>query len=459
MTKFNNIHSALQYLYSLKSGVADPKNSGYQLNRITKFLDSIGNPQFSYPVIHIGGTAGKGSTSIMTAKLLNQLGYKVGLHTSPFLVSINEKFQVVEENIIGDCSDDELLDLINKFYVRHQEYIVNNEPLTFYEAVISMVFEFFRLQKVDVAVIEVAMGGRLDATNVVNSDVAVLNSVGMDHMEFLGDTLEKIAWDKMHIIKANKKFVCGITIPNIVDMITKYAKDLNSSHSFLNQDFRYQLIDNSSNKSIFNFVNNEISYTDITLPLFGSYQVHNATLAIQAVYEFLVDKSPFNSEVINQAFENLSIRGRFDTISRNPLIIADGAHNELKVRSLVDSILMQEEYKQKEINLLIGFKQGKDVTTMIRYLLELKPHKIFLTEFAKNNSPNTLPIRTHELNQILESNNFAKNNIYLCEDVYSAYEIFQTSLGNNSIGLITGSLYLVGNIYKFIDLKNVRKNN
>jgi dihydrofolate synthase / folylpolyglutamate synthase len=448
MNNSNNIESALKYLHTLKSGVADPKNSGYQINRITKYLEYIGNPQYKYPVIHIGGTAGKGSTSIMTAQILSKLGLKVGLHTSPYLVSINEKFQIVENGRTEDCSDNTLLSLINEFETNHKKYIgQNNEPLTFYEAIIALIFEYFRLQAVDVAVIEVAMGGRLDATNVVNSDVAILNSVGMDHMEFLGDTLEKIAWDKMHIIKPNKKFVCGITIPNIVEMIAEHAKSLNSSTSFLNKEFEFEIINSDENGSKFNFWNQHVKFEKINLPLFGIYQVHNAALAIEGIFQYLQDKNSLTSEIINRAFENLRIKGRFDVIRQNPLIILDGAHNELKMNGLVNSILSTKLFEKYPKTLMIGFKKGKDASTMIKKLLELKPEKIFVTEFAKANSPNTFPLSVEEIQEILIANNFLEKNIYLEREISKAYEQFSNSLNRNSFGLATGSLYLLGNIY------------
>lgn len=453
--KFTNINEALDYLNSLKSGVADPTNSGYQLDRIQRFLSIFGNPQFAYPVIHIGGTAGKGSTSIMTAKLLSELGFKVGLHTSPYLVSINEKFQLVKDGNTKDCSDDELVVLINNFAIKQEEFVnLGNEPLTFYEAVISMVFEYFKIKNVDVAVIEVAMGGRLDATNVVNSDVAVLNSVGMDHMEFLGDTIEKIAWDKMHIMKEGKKFVCGIEIPNIVDMFQEHATKLNSKLFLKNKDFYLENVRQYQTGSIFDFISPNIEFRNLSLPLFGSYQVHNALLAIKAVMEFLeTNKNQLTESIINRAFRNIRIKGRFDIVQTNPVIVLDGAHNQMKMHGLVSSILSHKKFSQLPKKILIGFKQGKDVKSILIEILQLNPSEIFVTEFTKDNALNTKPYPAEDILNILTTNNFNQKHIYLFKDKEVAWNNFKNSLKNGEMGIVTGSLYLIGNIYKIIDAK------
>jgi len=449
-TDMQTIREALEYLHSLKSGLEDPINSGFQIKRMKDFANFVGNPELEYPVIHIGGTAGKGSTTHLVSRILMALGYKVGIHTSPYLVSLNEQYLIGQPNTNtpNQCTNQKLIQLIDWFKDKHDSYLQEgNLSLSAYEARISTIFKYFANQKVDVAIIEVAMGGKLDATNIVDSNIAILNSVGLDHTEFLGNTLEKITNDKMRIMKRGKEFISGIINPTLTQMIKNYSKEMNNNLSMINRDFRINISQHNMYGTTFNFSNNQLKLTNIHLPLFGAYQVHNAALAIQAVSHFIKDASKLTTNILNMAFKNIQIKARFDIVNKNPLIIIDGAHNKLKINSLVDSITKTKELSTLKPTVLMGFKEGKDITPMINKLLSLNPQKIFISDFIRKYHSNITSVDITKIKKYLISQQFEENNIYLFNQPIDAFNKLKDSLDANSYGLVTGSLYLAGNIY------------
>ncbi len=451
-TKISNYTDATEYLFGLTSAKTQFSKPGLHLRRISNFLKKVENPQFKYPVIHVGGTAGKGSTTYLIAYLLSELGYRVGIHTSPNLLKINEKFQTKEKGSdLLSCSDKEFVGLVNWFIQNNEKYEQNaDKPLTFYEMITAMVFQFFFDKKVDIAVVEVAMGGKLDATNVVNSDVAVVNSVGFDHMEFLGNTLERITLDKMQIMKPEKKFISGLRDKKLNKQIVKHAKQLKSKLDIIGKDFEYNIQKINLSGSEFGIQSSKFKIQNIVLPLVGDYQVHNATLAIQAVGEF-VGFEKLNTEIINKAFEKVQIKARFDIISKDPFIILDGAHNELKMRKLTEFIDRSEELKAKPLNLLIGISNGKDAERIFEEIEKLSPQKIVITEFTKQYYKKITSYKAKQLFKLVSQNlHFSKTKIQIERDPHKAFNLLKNQTKNNEYMLVTGSLYLLGKIYEIL---------
>lgn len=454
INKVKTYNQALNYLFSLATPKDNKHKPGMHLDRIRDFLEKVGNPQNSYPTIHIGGTSGKGSTSYLTAKLLAENGYTTGIHMSPHLVSLNEKFSIISSNTKEKgsinplpCTDEELVELVNWFIENSDKYSTTPAfGLTFYEAIISMVFKYFEMKKVDVAVIEVALGGRLDATNVINSDVAVLTTVGLDHTDLLGDTIEKIAEDKMQIMKPGKIFISGVRNENINTNIKKLSQELGSQLKIIGEDFDYQI-----KKSDLNGI--DFKYTDINqskskpyqMSLVGNYQAHNATLAITALESFMRDNKLNN----NLKLQNTHLKGRFDIISKDPLIILDGAHNEPKMNGLVTSL--KKYIGDSEINLLFSCSETKDLKAVVRELSELNIKRIYITQFIKQYH---IEIHSYSNEKMkIELQKVYGNKIEIVEfsEPKDAYLIFRKNLPNDRIGLVTGSLYLLGKIYEYLD--------
>ncbi|MBD3363320.1 hypothetical protein GF362_06405 [Candidatus Dojkabacteria bacterium] len=461
MKKIKNYNQAIDYIYSL----VPPKNHdlepGIHLDRITKFLDIIGNPQNSYPSIHIGGTAGKGSTAYLTTKILSQLGYKVGLHMSPNLVTLNEKFKVAyppqkegDTSKILECSNNDLIDIVNWFRSKESIYPLMEKPLSFYESIIAMVFKYFEKEKVDLAVIEVAMGGRLDATNVINSEVAVLNSVGLDHMKFLGNTKKEICWDKMHIMKPKKVFITGLEDKKLNKMIRKHAQKLGSKLEHINKEFQYKIFESNINGSVFTFRNKDLNISKIRLNLIGDYQIHNAVLAIQAVHSFLKkQKKKIKQEklinAIKIALASAKLKGRFDILQKKPYIIMDGAHNKLKMNSLCRNL--KKNFGEVGVELLFSSKNKVNLMKMVKELRVLNIKKIYLSEFQRKYYA-TIKSDTNTIMKKEFLKYFSNDlKIFTFSDPYEAFINFKKNINKNRVGIVTGSLYLLGKIYEHLD--------
>ncbi|MCA9385927.1 hypothetical protein KC717_04740 [Candidatus Dojkabacteria bacterium] len=448
-----NYTEALDYIFSLASPKDKKHTPGIHLDRIKKFLSLIGNPQDTYPTIHIGGTAGKGSTSYITARILSEYGLTVGIHTSPNLVALNEKFSILQKGVNTPipCTDEEFTSLVNWFISHRDAYELDgSEPLTFYEVIIAMVFKYFQLKQVDVAIIEVALGGKLDATNVINADVASVVSVGLDHTEILGSTLEEILQDKVHIMKPGKHFISGITTPSLKKIVHAYADQINTRVSEIGRDFEYSISSDTLSGVIFSFANNEFKLTNLQLNLIGRYQAHNTSLAIQIAYSFLKNHTEFMSthfdSAVRRALSTAQLKGRFDIISHNPTIIFDGAHNPLKMRSFIKSL--KSYIKNKPTNLLFSCSQTKDLPGILEELEDLNIQKIFLTEFTKKYytdiSSYSLDVLEQETREQFDTN----FQIMCFQDPKEAFRTFSNDLKNTQVGIVTGSLYLLGNLYQ-----------
>lgn len=459
---------AIDFLFSTKKPMFGDHTPGEHLFRIKRFLEFVGNPQNSYPTIHIGGTAGKGSTCYLTAKILAELGLKVGLHLSPNLVSLNEKFKIYEANdiscndgrkIFRNCTDQEFIDLMNWFIKENEKF--NNQyklELTYYEIVIALVFKFYEIKKVDVAVIEVALGGKFDATNVLDSQIAILNSVGLDHQEILGDTVELITQDKMQIMKPGKHFLSGLRDNKLNSLISKHAETLGSKLEIIGKNFNYKILKSDVNGSEFMVEGfDKISEKEnLSLALIGEFQVHNACLAIRTIEIFTKIKNitipaKFDgkfSSLINKAFQDAHFSARFNIIQKEPLIIFDGAHNDIKMGNFVESI--RKYFDKKEIELLISFKHGKDVLAMLQHLNSLNIRKIYITEFHREYYTNIESNTVQEINDVISKVFKSSIEIVECVDPIQAYELFKSNLKNDRVGIVTGSLYLLGNLYEEI---------
>ncbi len=377
----------------------------YTLERMRQMMTLLGNPERKLPCIHIGGTAGKGSTAHMIAAILEEAGYRVGLHTSPHLVSVRERF-LMNRKMITEFDFVTILETI-------KPVIVKIHP-TYYEIVIAMMFMYFVQKKVDIAVIEVGLGGRLDATNIIPPPlVSVLTNVGLDHMQILGNTTMKIAADKKEIIKENSVAVSAVTQLSIRNMLMSHCKRKNTKLYLYGSDF---------------------FLPDIRISLQGQHQKVNAACAIKAVS---VCGLSVKEHHIRQALSQISIPGRLASVQN---ILIDGAHNPMKIRALSNAL--HDYYPDKKFNTLIAVKKDKNAAAMVR---ALKPHvrHWYLATVNKTTDwgPNPM-IAPDILKEIICSVDSTKP-VTLISDTVSF-------LKTTPDILITGSLYLVGDIYEIL---------
>ncbi len=310
-----DFREALAYLDDHASYDTTGRIESPTLERIQRLTSAMGDPQHTYPVIHVTGTNGKGSTAQMVTRLLMASGLTVGTYTSPHLDRVNERMSRNSEPI----GDDDFAEQINA--VADLEGLVGVRP-SYFEAVTAAALRWFSDTAVDVAVIEVGLLGRWDATNVVDAQVAVVTNIGMDHNEFAGPTLADIAREKAGIVKPGSAAVIGETDPALVAVLseepaaTRLVRDIDFATASNQLALGGRLIDIRTPTTI---------YPEVFVPLHGAYQGDNASVALTAVEAFFA--TPLSNDVVAEGFGAVSIDGRFEVIAHRPLVIVDGAHN------------------------------------------------------------------------------------------------------------------------------------
>ncbi len=402
------------------------------LARIENLLNKLGNPEKKFKSIHVGGTAGKGSTSFYISRLLASRGFKIGLHISPHLIYIGERMQINGKNIPVK----RLVRLVNSIKPVVGDIAGAQPHLTpsYFEILVALSFLYFAEEKVDWAIVEVGLGGRLDATNVLRPKISVITNVGLDHMEILGDTIEKIAWEKGGIIKEKTPVVTAATV-NALGVLKRVAKERKA-----------MLINfNTLNKkgALKTDIKRSINKEYLSLRSMGeAFASQNKNLALVTVLSLGVT---LDSAAVKKAF-SVGFSGRFEQIDRG--VILDGAHNEDKIKTLVEFI--NKNYFDKKITLVLAFKKGKNWQKMIGLLLKSLPiNKVIATSYCattdmgKRSAVTALEIKNY--NDRVNAPVKQRNNETTCvgnsqEAVYRAISNMQ----KDEIVLVTGSLYLVG---------------
>jgi len=392
-------------------------HSSLRLDRIKKLLAALGEPQTRFPSIIIGGTAGKGSTSTMIASILTESGLKVGLYTSPHLSKLNERFKIDNK----DISDKELIDLVNAI----REFVTCE---SYFEILTSIAFLWFAKKKIDVAVLEVGMGGRWDATNVVNNKIAVLTNVGLDHTEFLGKSVNSQAWEKVAILKKEGTMVTGVTQSSVIKIVKNYAKAKSAKVIF----FRI--------------------LKKFNLKLLGLHQQANANLAAAAVKAF-DPKIP--AKAIRAGLLKAFIPGRLEVIKN---IILDGAHNPIKMKALVASLKQlypngpkaRQPRVGKKFITIFSAKKDKDIAKMLKILLPVTK-KLIITKFTLSTDAGSFMAADPKLIASITRRLTSGKKIIVVPDPRQALKTAMKQFNNNNnFILVTGSLYLVGEIRSFI---------
>src|SRR5207249_948998 len=297
----------LYRIYNLRGGVID-----LRLDRMDQALALFGHPEKQFPSFHIAGTNGKGSTAAMIHRILSLAGYRTALYTSPHLVCFTERIRVGDVEI----SPEEVVDLAEEVRDRTAAATV---PLTFFEFVTVMGFVHFARQKVDVAVVEVGLGGRLDATNLVKPLVSVITTISKDHEAYLGSDLLSIAREKGGIIKSRVPVVGGSFVPDVCSLLKEIAQAQGSAHYFLGQDFSFVLKD----KGLFDYKGLQWDLKDLSLALRGRHQRSNAALALSAL-EAVGGEFAVGEAAVREGLATVFWPGRFEVILRRPPVILDG---------------------------------------------------------------------------------------------------------------------------------------
>jgi len=410
-----DIKSSLERLFSLHQfGIKLGLESTIQL------LKQIGNPHKELKTFHIAGSNGKGSTASFIASILMEAGYRVGLYTSPHFVKFNERIR-----INGNMIEDEY---IAKFVTGLEDYIEKNQP-TFFEITTALAFKYFCEQKVDYAVIETGLGGRLDSTNVINPIASIITSISLEHTQHLGDTLEKIAYEKAGIIKQNSKVFVGKMAYEPEKIIRNKAMELNCDYNLIN-DFTSmegdRLIVTLQKKS----------FSIYSTPLRGEHQLYNSALAVKTISRCLnIEDGIIISRGIRNVIENTGIQGRYETVCEKPKIIFDSAHNPEGIRSFIDEF-SKESDNYPERYLLFGAMKDKSIGEMLKIL---SPYfsRIFVTKIDIDRSANEEELESAAKSAGIKIN-IVQNGSKLVRDFIKE--------GGDKCLVVLGSMYLLGEI-------------
>ncbi|MCX5708628.1 MAG: bifunctional folylpolyglutamate synthase/dihydrofolate synthase [Candidatus Omnitrophica bacterium] len=420
-----------------------------KLERVEGFLRVIGHPQQSFKSVHVAGTKGKGSVCAFTAYILREAGYKVGLFTSPHLTDVRERIRVlrpqdpnskpVVEDFEGMIPKKDFTDLVTRLRPRIDKYceISQYGPLTFFEIYTILAFEYFKEQKVDFAVLETGMGGRLDATNVVKPVICGITSISYDHTNKLGNTLAEIATEKAGIIKGEA--VTVISAPQEEEVIKVLRKKCEESGAVLyeiNKDIKFELISLNIDHQEFNIRGSLGRFNNLKIKLLGSHQLFNATLAVSLVAGiFMNSREHFKGGVFKKGLQNTCWPARFEIVSHDPLIILDGAHNVASARVLKETL--KRTFPDKKVTLVLGISRDKDVLGITRELFPLA-QRLILT--CADNSRAARPADILSTGKEFLTDQKAE----ITRSVLEALKIVRSNPGRDILVLVAGSLFVVG---------------
>lgn len=353
----------LNFLYSklpmfTRIGAAALKKDLHNTIELCARLD---NPQRKFKTIHVAGTNGKGSTSHMLAAILQKAGYKTGLYTSPHLKDFRERIR-----INGKMAPKSF---VKQFVTEQKKNIEEIEP-SFFEVTVAMAFDYFAKEKVDIAVIEVGLGGRLDSTNIITPELSVITNISLDHTNLLGDTLAEIAFEKAGIIKTNLPVVIGEKQPETFDVFKRKAEKEKASIVFAEDQLSISNQTIKGSSLTLNIVKNkEVIFPNISLDLTGTYQQKNILTVIQSVLKLRELGFDISEEAIYQALKNVKkltgLQGRWQTLSKSPLIICDTGHNKAGIIEILKNI---SNTKYQNLHMVIGMVKDKDIDGVLALL-------------------------------------------------------------------------------------------
>ncbi len=349
-TQYNQ---ALDYLYSFVDyslkHISELAKAEFNLDRMFALMEELGNPQKKYPIIHVAGTKGKGSVAALCASALKAAGYKTGLYTSPHLWDYVERIQISGEPI----SHQQLIELVEKI----KPAVAKIPKLTTFEITTALGLLAFAENDVSAAVIEVGLGGRLDATNIVTPKVSVITSLSYDHMAVLGNTLAEIAGEKAGIIKEGIPVVFAPQVEEALEVLKRVAKEKNSPLILVGEDVKFERLTSSLDGQSLS-IRDELRHLTINLqlPLLGSHQIENAAIAYAALK---TSRIPISEEAIQQGFAQAKWPARFEVLHRTPPVVIDSAHNRDSARRLRETL--DEYFPEVPVILIFCALEVKDI--------------------------------------------------------------------------------------------------
>ena len=430
-----NYEETIEYLYAHLPTFHRDGQIAFKagLQNITSLCEALGNPQNKFKSIHVAGTNGKGSTSHLLSAILQVAGYKTGLHTSPHLKSYTERFK-----INGKLADEQL---IIDFVEEHKILIESIKP-SFFEISVALAFDYFSKERVDIAIIEVGLGGRLDSTNIITPILSVITNISFDHTAILGNTLSEIASEKAGIIKLNVPVVISEMQPEIIEVFTQKAKKENALIIFADQNYRLidKEISQKGRRVVDVFKNERLEIENLEIDLIGNYQTKNILGVLQAVevlrnLNFKISNEQIK-EAVSQTAELTNFKGRWQVLGNEPLIIADVAHNEAGLKEIINQI---QQTPHERLHFVLGFVKDKDITTILNLFILFKKSTYFY--FCQFDSPRTLSVE--ELSTIAATFNLVGS---LFQNPNDALDAAKKVATKNDLIYVGGSTFVLSEL-------------
>jgi dihydrofolate synthase/folylpolyglutamate synthase len=408
----------LAYLSSLnKMGIR------FGLDPIRFLLERLHNPQRSYPAVLIAGTNGKGSVAAMTAAILSSGGFKTGLFTSPDLIDFRERIRI----------DDRMIRREEAMHYAERVRQKITEDVSYFEFLTAMAFLHFHEQRVDIAVLEIGMGGRLDATNVVNPLLSVITNISLEHREYLGSTLEKIAREKGGIIKKRGTCLTAVRQRPVIETIETLCREKGATLYRLGKEIRVR----SRRDGMFSYRGIRQNYERLACPLAGRHQLANAALAL-GIVELIGDKGFCVDECdVVEGLRKTRWEGRLELLQRNPMLLVDGAHNPAGAATLRRALI--NDFSYRRLWLIFGVLGDKDYRAMAKRLFPLTDTVIL----TRPDNDRALP-----LDILLPTARAFHKHVEVIENPGDALQQTLSQVGEKDLVCVAGSLYLVGEIKK-----------
>lgn len=419
---------ALDYIFSfIDFSLTHQENISpdkFELERMDAFAKLLDNPHNKYPTIHVAGTKGKGSVAALCASALRAGGYKVGLYISPHLNDFRERICINGE-LMAEAAFAEILEQIKP--------VVPELPgITSYEIQTMLAFQYFARQQVDIAVVEVGLGGRLDSTNIVTPLVSVITSISLDHTNVLGDTLAQIAAEKGGIIKPGVPLVSSPQRPEALAVLQHIAEENDSPMTLVGHDLYFnQLSDSLQGQKVQMDLSN--GKVDFNIPLLGKHQAENTATAFATMQALTSQGWQLPLKAIGQGFARVEWPGRFEIVQDNPYVVLDGAHNTYSATKLSQSI--SSYFPDRKVVLLFGASEDKDIPAVFDELLPIT-HTLMPVQAEHP--------RAISVDKLAETAASYACEVQIFSSIQAAIQQGMAVAGKNGVVLITGSLYLVG---------------
>ncbi|HEY5257461.1 MAG TPA: Mur ligase family protein [Candidatus Baltobacteraceae bacterium] len=421
---------AEQYLLGTIGEIASPRVP-YRLDRMRALLRELGDPQSAYPTLHVGGTSGKGSTSTMLAAVLTADGKKTGLHVKPHLRSMTERARV--DGI--DVTPERLGELLSEMMPAIERTAAQHGRPSYYETLLALAFVHFARERVDIAVIEVGIGGSLDGTNVIVPLVAAITTVGYDHMDVLGDTLEEIAADKAGIAKPGIPLVCAVADAGARAVIEARCADVGAPFVSVLDGTRIEVLESGRLCQRF-VVQTENERYDVALPLLGGFQRTNAATAIVILEQLASSLRPARA-IVERGLAAATIAGRMEYFPGHPGVVFDIAHNAEKASGLVEALL--EHFAERRFVFIVAVGDSKDARAIVAALREA-PGTFIFTTFSTAGRTAIEPQRLASLAQ--DAGGWGR----AVRDPIEALRVARRNAAHDDIVVVTGSTFVVAEL-------------